>query len=272
MKTLLCLVLVLPIHAQTLGGFETFSVEENASGWGFYNYASEEAFIANWKLPDTTDAEIYGAFTQDSGVSLFADAMSSSQYFIGDYASAGIDTVICEIYVEDAASFLEAEIYILSGNVFYYSDPYGVDADGWSTLTNSFSGDQWYIYNDTDKVFIPVDLTPPILSDVTEIGVKYYPSSTAADGKLVALDNFGIFPDLTPPALTITTTKRNATIAFTGIPGIQYTVQSSNTLRENSWTNIENPFEITGPSQSTTPLSPQNFFRVRNQVFYLETP
>lgn len=272
MKTLLFLLLALPIQAQTLGGFETFSEEDNATGWGFYDYASEEAFVASWKLPDTTDAEIYGAFTQDSGVSLFADAMSSDQYFIGDYASAGIDTVICEIYVEDAASFFEAEIYILAGDVFYYSDPYDVDASGWSTLTNSFSGDQWYIYDDTESVFIPVDITPTILSDVTEIGVNYYPSSTAADGKLVALDNFGLFPNLTPPALDITTSKRNATIAFTGIPGIQYTVQSSNSLRGNSWTNIENPFEITGPFQTTTPLSTKSFFRVLNQIFYIETP
>ncbi len=273
MKSLFTLlVFAAPLHAQTLGALETFTEEDNANGWGFYNYATDEAFVAPWKLPGTTDAEIFATFTQGSAVSLFADIISSEGYFVGDYHSAGIDTIYCDVYVEDITTFSDMEFYLFSGDTFYYSDDYETADSGWSSLINSLSKDQWYIYDEDDEEFVEVELTDAILGGIVEIGLNFYPNSTAADGKAIAIDNFAVLPDLAPPTIDISTQGSNATVSFTGIEGVQYTLESSSTLLEPGWTQIGAPIEITGPSETTVPLTSKSFFRMSAQPFYIEVP
>ena len=266
------LSLATPLQAQVLGAIESFTKEDNADGWGFYNYATGEAFNASWKLPGTTDAEIYATFSQDAGVSLFADTISSGGFFVGDYASAGIDSVSCDIYVEDLPSFDNVEFYILAGDTFYYSDYFEVLNSGWSSLLNSFSKDQWYIYDEDDEEFVPAEVTASVLSDIVEIGVNFYPSSNSADGKTIALDNFALLPDLSPPAIDISADGSNAAVSFTGIEGIEYIIESSSTLLDLSWSQIGAPIEIIGPSETVIPLSTKSFFRILTQPFYIEVP
>lgn len=301
MKALLPLLLITsPVHAQLLGGIETFTQEDNANSWGFYNYATNGAIPAPWPLSGIVDPEIYAIFTQDFGVSLFADSISSNGFFIGDYTSAGIDTILCDIYIEDVASFADVEIYLIAGDTFYYSDYFEVVESGWSSLLNSFSHDQWYIFDEGDEEiegdekYVLVELTPAALSNVTEIGINFYPVSRVvdedgnvifpADGKAVALDNFSLLPDLTPPVVDVTTNDSNAVVSFTGIEGMQYTIESSQftdlcldpETRETGycWAQVGSPFafEITGPTRKNIPLSAKSFFRVVSQPFFIEIP
>lgn len=273
MKAILPLLLIAaPVHAQLLGALETFSEEDNAGGWGFYNFATNEAFVAPWTLPGSVDPEIYATFTQGAGVSLFADSVSSNGFFVGDYTSAGIDTVLCDIYIEDLTTFSDVEIYLIAGDTFYYSDYFEVVASGWSSLLNSFSQDQWYIFDEDDEEFVLVELTPAALSNVTEIGVNFYPASTAADGRAVALDNFALLPNLAPTVIDVTTNDSNAVVSFTGIEGMQYTIESSSTLLDSSWSQVGSPIEITGPSVTNIPLTARSFFRVTSQPFFIEIP
>lgn len=288
MKYFLSAILALcPIlHAQILGGFESFTRQANAESWGYYDYGSGEAFIAPWQLPESDDFEIYATFTEEivfneetqqeevigAGASLFADAISSDGYFVGDYDSAGIDSVFCDAYIEDLATFGDVEFYILAGGIFYYSNFYVIESSGWVGLDASFSNDQWYIYDEDDQEFVAVELTPLILSDVAEIGLNFYPASVAGVGKAVAIDNFTLLPNLDPAPLTITSNANSAEISFTGIEGLQYTIQASPSLEENTWTNVGSPFEITGPSQTTLPVATRSFFRLLALPFYIETP
>ncbi|MFT6863457.1 MAG: hypothetical protein ACJAVK_002018, partial [Akkermansiaceae bacterium] len=143
---------------------------------------------------------------------------------------------------------------------------------GWTGLTSSFSKDPWYIYDENDGEYLEVNLTPVILNDVTEIGLNFYPASAAADGKAVALDNFSLLPNLDPPAVSITTSSDSAELSFTGIEGIEYTLQTSPSLEAGSWTSVGSPFEISGSSQTTLPIANKSFFRVLALPFYIETP
>jgi hypothetical protein len=261
-----------PVGAQTLGGFEPFTQQKNGGSWAFFNYATDQAFDAPWNFSNSGDPEIYATFTGGAGVSLFADVMSSNGIFVGNYADAGIDTILCDIFIEDINTFSEVEFFILAGDTFYYSNPYVIGQSGWTGLTNSLSRDQWYIYDEADQQFLEVPLTPAILFDVTEIGLNFYPSSTAADGQIVAVDNFSLLPELSSPKITISTKNSTAKLSFTGIEGIQYTVQTASNLDESSWTNVGNPFEIVGESERTVPMVNKGFFRILSQPFYIEAP
>ena len=260
------------IHAQTLGGFESFTMQENGESWAFYDFSNNETDFAPWNLFNSADPEIFAIFTQDSGVSLFADGLSSDGYFVGDYSGTGIANVFCDIFIEDFATFGDVEFYILAGGTFYYSDFYLIESSGWWELDASFSEDPWYIYDEDDEEFIEVDLTPLILSDVAEIGLNFYPRSAAADGKAVAVDNFALLPDLTPPLVSITSTTDSAVFSFTGIEGMQYTIQASPSLEEDSWTNVGSPFEIDGLSQTPLPIANKSFFRLLALPVYIQAP
>ncbi len=273
MKQILSLLLLAPaLHGQILGGIESFTMQENGESWGFYDYSNNETDFAPWNLFNSGDPEIFATFTQDAGVSLFADGLSSDGYFVGDYSGTGIKNVFCDIFIEDLSTFGDVEFYILAGGTFYYSDFYIIESSGWLGLDSSFSEDPWYIFDEDDDEFVEVDLTPLILSDVVEIGLNFYPASAAADGRAVGVDNFALLPDLTPPLVSITSTSDAAVFSFTGIEGMQYTIQSSPSLEADSWTSVGSPFEINGLSQTTLPIANKSFFRVLALPFYVEVP
>ena len=146
--------------------------------------------------------------------------MSSNGFLVGNYASAEIDTILCDIFIEDINTFSEVEFYILANDTFYYSNPYIIGESGWTGLTNSLSRDQWYIYDEADQQFSEAPLTEAVLFEVTEIGLNFYPSSTAAGGRIVAIDNFSLLPDLSSPEIKISTEDSTAKVSFSGIEGI----------------------------------------------------
>lgn len=282
-KFLFFLLFVLPSPGQILGAFTSFSNEETATTWGFVDFGDlESAYSVFWTFPGSEDAEIYTTFetslnpangqTEVFEVSLFADQLSSDAAFVGDYDAAGIDTVRCDVYVEDLDSFDELEVYFLSGNTFYYSEIFELDRSGWAQIETNFSRDGWYFYDDEEATFFPVEMTPAILGNVREIGVTFYPSGPEAAGKIVALDNFSLLPNLTPPTLAIEIDTSLPALKFAGITGMQYTLESNDSLRPNDWFKLAEPFEVTGPSQTPAPSGQRGFFRILAQPFFVEIP
>lgn len=273
-SALLILALALPIQAQTLGGFETFSEQDNAESWGEYNFDTDETLPPFWQIPGSDNPEIYTFFTANNGISLFADDLSSEEFFVGDYASAGIDQVSCDIYIEDVTTFLEMEFYFVSDEVFYYSDPFTVNNSGWARLVNSFNKNQWYTLEDGN--FFPVSITPEILSTVVEIGINFFPSSEEAIDSIVGLDNFALLPDLTPPELTVTKLADTATVSFTQASGISYNVESTTSLESDDWgslTSIDSSdLQGEGPWESTITAPEKAFFRIATTPLLLQAP
>lgn len=273
MKSLLCFFfLVVPSFGQILGAFTTFSDEDSATSWGSLSFRdTDTAFDALWTFPGSDDAEIYALFDEDFEVSLFADGLSSGSSFVGDYSNEGIDTVRCDAYVEDITTFDELEFYFLSGDTFYYSEIFELDQSGWASIETSFTRDEWYIFDD-QKGFQVVEITPAILSDVLEIGVTFYPNGTAANGQIVAIDNFTLLPDLSVPELTVDSSGTAPKLKFTGVKGMQYTMQQSQSLRGPSWNTIGQPFGVSGLSETTVAQLQRRFFRLISQPFFVEIP
>jgi hypothetical protein len=89
---------------------------------------------------------------------------------------------------------------------------------------------------------------------------------------VVALDNFTLLPDLTVPQLVIENQNGGPQLTFNGISGIQYILQRNRSLRPQGWTNLRNPFEVTGPSQTPVPLEQKAFFRLISRPFFVEIP
>ncbi len=275
MRVLLAIIFMIPtISAQTLGGFETFLQEANANTWNLFDFSTKETNSPLWDFPADAgdDKEIYSTFSGDQGFSLFASNISSNQFFVGDYTTAGIERVEFEAYVEDPSSFRDLEIYIRSGNNFYYSSPFAVEAAGWSSVGYSFKRDQWFVFNETNNQFIPVVLDDLILSNISEIGVNFHPSSASANGKVAALDNFGLFPEYTNPKLNINTTEAGTFISFIAEAGIQYTIEATDDLSKSNWSTFASPINAEGPFLAAVPASPERFFRVVATPFIVQNP
>ena len=276
MKAIFAILLLTPLlHGQTPGALETFTEQDNGESWGLYDYADGETYNASWDLFESNNPEVFATFIQGFGVSLFADDLASEAAFVGDYAAAGIDVVACDAYVEDFESFDVLEFYFVSDGIFYYSDYIGVPGAGWTFISNSFSKDQWFLYDTSEDIFIEVELTETILSQVTEIGVNFFPLSEDADGMAVALDNFTILPDLTPPTLTVTPSTEEVSISFERAAGISYNLETSTSLETNGWTGIDgDTSEITGDDEYeiTTSAQTKAFFRVTTTPIFVEVP
>mgnify|MGYP005851592485 CR=1 FL=1 len=275
--------LTLPASAQILGAFNPFSNEETATSWGFYDFGEPDSTYAPfWTYPGSDDAEIYTTFevypnpetNEDEAfeVSLFADELSSDGAFVNDYDAVGIDTVRSDVFVEDVNTFDELEFYFRSGETDYYSEIFELEESGWAQIESSFTKDEWYLFDSDLGEFFPVELTPVILSDIREIGVTFYPSGLGAQGRVVALDNFTLLPDLAVPQLAIKNQNGGPRLTFTGIPGMQYTLEGNRSLRKQGWTNLRPPFEVTGPSQTPVPSRKRAFFRLISRPFFVEIP
>lgn len=282
MMTFLLLSLLLlstPLHGQLVGAYETFTEEDNANTWKLYDYSvGGDSLAPLWTRPGSeADPEIYAEFTQDFGVSLFADQDSSDGYLVGDYVAQGVTGVFCNVFVEDPASLDNFEFYLLSGGAFYYSNYFEVDDAGWSRAENSFKNNDWYIGvdNDADGFFdeyVYTPLTDEILRNVTEIGLNFFPSSDAADGKDVGIDNFTLVADLTPVAPILVIAAGAGSYSFEGLRGIQYTVEQSFSLKDDDWTPVENPFEGSGPYSHNFTTDFKQFLRVVTEILYTEIP
>ena len=277
MKILPCLLLLAsPLSAQIVGAWESFTQEDNATSWFIYDFQNDP-FPALWfnDTEDTSIGDIYATFTDDVPVSLFAFADSSSGAFVGDYTAAGIDSLECDVLIEDASNFDVFEFYISSNGVEYYSEFIGVTAAGYSTQSYSFTKDQWYIFDEDEGFEIPVTLTPEILSNISQIGVNFYPLSDAADGQLVAIDNFSLLPDLTPPELSITDPTGEVIVSFQMTPAVSYDLEMSQTLQENDWSGLDDDTsDIRGEGlhQSAITARPKSFFRITTYPLYNEIP
>lgn len=270
---LLLSFLIIPcLPAQILGAIETFTEQDNAESWNLYNFATDAFTPPLWILPNSPDREIYARFTSNRVLSIFATDFSSNGAFTGNYLTTKIDTLESDLYIEDPSTFDSIEIYLFANGLFYYSDYFAIDDQGWSTLSLSLRNADWYLYDEDLDDYLFVTLTDTVLSDVEEIGFNFYPSSTAANGKAVAIDNFTLLPDFTPPTLKITPSGNQVILSFEGNEGFEYTIESSSTLRDDSWTEAAAPFEADGPSQTPFPKTSKTFYRLSFLPYFIEVP
>jgi hypothetical protein len=268
-------IVLFPANAQLAGTYEPFTHEANAKSWVVYDYADGESYTPGWDSEaNGLNPDIYFTFAGSNALDFYADEFSSGGAFTGDLVAAGVDAIGCDILVEDIDSFNVGEFFLFSAadNRYFYSELIIPEASGWDTAYASLTADVWYVYE--NNAYVPVELTPAILGNITEIGVTFYPMNVAgADGKLVGIDNFTFYGAYVPPKLTTGTTGTSFQLSFDRRPGIAYSIQSSPDL--SSWTPVPGEGFITGttPYMMTRPLAAgPRFFKVGYEDFLTPVP
>lgn len=269
---LLCLLSGSSVYGQIAGSFESFTEETNAKSWFLFDFGTpDQYFFPSWTLPDSTDAEIYAEFFGASGIALLADTNSSDQAFTGDYAAAGIAALSADIYVETPDNLDFFEFYFVSGGTFYYSNFLETDTVGWSTFEYSLKNDLWYFRNSKGD-YVETELTDAILGTISEIGFDFFPLSDAADGDKIGIDNFLLLADLRQVEPDLAVSAEEGLLTFQAVPGLEYTVERSTDLTGNGWTEVEAPFELSGPYSHLFNPASKGFFRVKQVALYFEVP
>jgi hypothetical protein len=262
-------------NAQLAGSYEPFTHQSNAKSWGVYDYGDGKNYTPGWdSAGDGVNPDIYFTFAGSNALDFYAGGFSSGGAFTGDLVAAGVDAIGCDILVEDIDTFDVGEFFLFSAtdNRYYYSELIIPEASGWDTAYASLTADVWYVYE--NNAYVPADLTPAILGNITEIGVTFYPLDVpAADGKLVGIDNFTFYGAFVAPKLTTGTTGSSFQLSFDRRPGIAYSIRSSPNL--SSWALVPGEEFITGTSlyTMTRPLAAgPRFFKVGFEDFLTPVP
>ena len=193
---------------------------------------------------------------------------------MGDLAAAGVDAISCDIFVENIDSFDVGEFFLFSAtnNRYYVSEFIIPQASGWDTAYASLTEDTWYVLD--NGAYVPVQLTGEILSEITAIGITFYPLDVPeADGKSVGIDNFTFYGALVLPEITPTAAGGLFQLSFDRRPGIGYSIQSSPDLA--TWTLVPGEEFITGnaPYTMTKPVgAASQFFKVGIEDFFTPVP
>lgn len=262
-------------NAPLAGVFEPFTYQANAESWLVYDYGDNESYIPDWDFAgDRLNPDIHLSFAGSNALDFYAYEISSGGAFVGDLAAGGVDAIGCEVLIEDIESFDAGEFFLFSAttNRYYFSEYFSPDASGWDDAYASLTGEDWYVLD--NGAYVPVELTPEILSDITEIGVTFYPKDVPeADGKVVGIDNFTFYGALDLPGITTSAAGTSFQLSFDRRPGIAYSIQSSPDLA--TWTLLPGQESIIGttPYTMTRPLAPGSlFFKVGIEDFLTPVP
>ncbi|MGJ8695972.1 MAG: hypothetical protein ACSHYF_06620 [Verrucomicrobiaceae bacterium] len=273
----------LSLHAVTPGAKEEFPTETNASAWGLFDFADGITYAPNWV--DGDDPYAGSAFAEnpespgvyDQGLWFFADDLVAEGAFVGDYHAAKIAGVEVDVFISEPEKLDFCDIALLSNaggeNVYYYSVdfpgtsflPY--DGDWW-LIPVTFGG-SWFIRNSSD-IYVPADLTPEILSNVVEIGIRFFPTNTNDEGWAPLIDNFSLTPTPEAPEITTSAVAGNFNLGFTPKAGNYYSIEKFNRGTQ-SWEDVAGQTEIftSAPYNFESTLIPEGeFYRVLAKAAY----
>jgi len=255
---------------------EEFNTTINTSRWFIFNYETGGFTSPDWNAVDGgANPETSTTFTAGNGVSFVATEASSLGTFTGDFYSAGIEGLDCDVFAENASLIQSVEFFFLHDGVFYFSDPFTLNNDGWSLLQYSFTTDPWYTIE--DGIFVDALITDEILSDVSQIGVDFFPSALDdAIGSRVGLDNFTLMGHV--PTTPMEIAKENAddlALSFLRKSSFSYTIEVNEELTSDGWNPLSpETTDLSGiePFETTIPRSVRQFFRLMIKPLYYSVP
>ena len=255
---------------------EEFNTTINTSRWFIFNYETGGFTAPDWNAVDGgANPETSTTFTVGNGVSFVATEASSLGTFTGDFYSAGIEGLDCDVFAENASLIQSVEFFFLHDGVFYFSDPFTLNNDGWSFLQYSFTTDPWYTIE--DGIFVDALITDEILSDVSQIGVDFFPSALDdAIGSRVGLDNFTLIGHV--PTTPMEIAKENAddlALSFLRRNSFSYTIEVNEELKSDGWKPLgPETTDLSGiePFEKTIPRSVRQFFRLMIRPLYYSVP
>ena len=266
MKKSLLILALLPCfaHAALPGAWETFPTNKKAEDWTLFDYAYDQFYAPNWFTEGNPyigasyaeNANTPGLY--DQGLWFFADAAVADGAFVGDFFSTEIQGIEVDVYVSEPTKLDYIDLVIGSdsnGSVeYYYSVSYfGSEFDqgdpDWFTLSPLFT-DSWFVLNADGTSFEETQLTPEILSQVTEVGIRFIPTETNDTGWTPFFDNVALTPTPRAPELKTTSANDQLLIHFEQEAGSEYALETYN-LSSKKWEVVTGEDSISGTGLHT---------------------
>lgn len=253
---LLILATALPLSAATPGALENFSTQAGADSWTVYNYADQSFNFPGW----AQEADSYIGFSYsanptdpalfDQGLWFFADVFEASPELFGDYAADGITGIELDVLIENPSALAVMDFAILVGTgidqrYIFSLDFVGSDfpAQGWYQLIFDFD-QPWFEFDETLGVFLEVTLDATTLAQISEIGIRFFPTLVNSETAVAAIDEVKLVPTISAPVIAIDDGGDVVEMSFGREPAHQYTVQSL--TAPASWAPVSGQTGISG--------------------------
>lgn len=265
------------------GAWETFPTEDKATDWLLYDYADDMIYAPNWfdrenpyiGAPFAENSAITGSY--DQGLWFYATSVVADGAFTGNFHRKGIRGIEVDVFFTDADKLDFCDVVIGSdstGEVVYY---YSVDFSGtnftgdpdWYFLNPLFT-ESWFRFDEAADAFVETPLTPAILSNVTEIGIRFFPTTTNDTPWTPQIDNVALTPTVNAPTVDFNLSNGNYILSFDQNEGNQYTIQNYN-FTINEWESVTGQTDLVGNSNYSFEknLIPNGeFFRVLSSASY----
>lgn len=243
MKGVISLILAsaLPLSAATPGALENFSTQVGADSWTVFDYADQSLNFPGW----AQEADSYIGFNYsanpanptlfDQGLWFFADSSEASAELFGDYATVGITGFELDVLIENPTALAVMDFAMLVGSgddqrYVFSLDFIGEDfpAQGWYQLLFDFD-QPWFEFDEALGIFIEITLDEALLSQVSEVGIRFFPTLVNSETGVAAIDEFKLVPELIAPGISIDNGGDVVEMSFGREPAHQYTVQSLTT-------------------------------------------
>jgi hypothetical protein len=196
---------------------------------------------------------------------------------IVDFTEERVQSVQVDVLIDSVVDFdqIDCAIGVLNAedeSEYYYSNSFYDDdfgGDGWYSLRFGFE-ETWYQFNGTN--WVPVELTPEILSNVFEVGFRFFPKAGITGPVVAAIDDVKLEPLVEAPVLEVLATATDFRMAFTPAKGNSCAIQKLETSPVVEWDDVVGEGFIIGPGEYvfTTPLAGRGIYRV--QSFANHTP
>lgn len=281
MKKLLILILALAMNPLLLwagpGAWERFSTQSHADAWVFLDYSDDQIYQMFWE--DVDDPFISIETLEDNGIWTYADEVGGQTGLLGDLS--GVEAIELDAFIDDPLNMDFIDIVILAevdGSPRFYFSPIFTGSEfpaaDWYDLSVSFAS-EWVVLNENDE-FVPAQLTDEVLSDVIEVGMRYFPLEGSTDGQYIGWDNFRLRAKLTEPATSLAVGNGSFTLNLVTEPGVEYDLERW-AVGSNDWQVVPGETEIAPgvPYQFMTSMDePLRLFRFRMFPYFeeLEAP
>lgn len=286
MKNVILSLGLLPLSAAGVipGALESFPAEAAANQWLLFDYADDLFYAPNWFTDDNPYAGASFAKTNETdqffnhGLWFIADNLVADGAFVGNFSEVGIRGLEIDVFVSEPTKLNFCDLVIGSNStgetIYYYSVSYlGAEfAQGepdWFTLQPSFT-DSWFTLDANQETFMEVMLTPEILSQVTEVGVRFIPTDENDEGWTPLIDNLALTPTPRAPEIENSSTNNQFLLTIQQEPGNEYDLEQYN-FTSNVWEAIEGQTGVSGTDFHTfaRDLIPAGeFYRVLSKTGY----
>ena len=156
--------------AAELAYIESFTADN--SGWGLLHIAGQDQdlYEAPW---DASERLVWDYLDEDPvQVYLFADAQSSGGRLIGDYAAAGVRSILFDLAFTNADSVDDLGTYLLTAAGRQFEHPLALPTgDLWQTYETPLAGTGWWLWVPTLQQWQNTAPSAQDLAAIVEVGV-----------------------------------------------------------------------------------------------------